>query len=1301
MKQFKVRVLFILALCAVMLFGVVAAGCTNEEETPSGTTYSVTLDRETLEVDRYGTATLQATVEPAGTELVWSSSNEAVCTVSGGTVTPTGVGTATVTVQVKGQEAKDECAVTVTEGSDRPILTVTPSPAEVLKGQELKVTPSLTYRGAAVEGATYTYKTDSSEVATVSADGVLTGVKAGSCELAVEATWKGATFPCTVTVNVKADIGITLKANGEAVPAAVTLRKSLPEGCDESYIRELTVSATVVDAGEEIANPTVVWKAEDDTVVSVANGTVTALAVGKTTVSATYTAEGGDSSTAQFEVEVVLPDLEKDVTLEADRTRDPLTLDLYGIASGILSAKVGEYDLGTVAGSTLTVSRDWINASEDKAYDAVFATEEVIYKCKVNLYSRYVQADLNDIAGNFDHTLLVPNAALWVDPTAEEQALLGGRTSVKKYDRTAENVTIGNPFADRIEIRADKAFKGKTAGYITFELYLLEGTTQFNIWTDPGAKYHEFRVGTDFNQNDPFKFIGENGALLTRPATEQWMTVVVNFAAGGNSRVSIMSNRDELASFFVANVRGYEAKDFDLPSLKVALPETIKLVPEQVYTFDAESLKLAVPYSETMTDLAPESVKIASAESVVTVDEAARTITAGTEEGTTTVTVTLTYHGYTIAVEIEVTVSPVEEITAESTFAVDRLAKAHVLDFATIPELEGREFTAENVTIEGAETANAGTMSEGKLTLTEEWMAATKDGTYTVVVTFIDTIYRIPLRLFTRYLQADLNDYANNWDKPFIVTADIWVDPTEDDEAILGGRTGVKKYVLTQEVGAGNAFSYRVEPQPEKAFPGKKVNYITFELYIPKGSTQLSFLAKSPGDVWYSFTVGTELPANYPFKLIGADGSLLKAPVAEQWMTVVVGYTAGNMGRIALLSQSGAVTSYFVANMRGYEAQDLNVPYVKDFDTEINLRMGKEYTFNAPELAVAYTDAAVTAESFTIACDDEKITLDAEAHKITAKNEAGEVTVNVTVTCNGYTYVIPVTVTIAKKETVEIKEGLQADKLAEMHVLDFTAIPELKEQQFGLENLTIEGLSTEKMGTMSEGKLTLDADWLKAAQDGNYTLTITLEDTIYRIPLRIFTKYVQANLSDASTDDQHSFQTPNPAIWVKPTEEEEALFGGREGVMKFDLTTKNNGFGDRVEMRKAFTGKKVDYITFDLYLLKDYTQLNIWTSAGYNELRVGSNVGVNAPFKLYDENGAPLTQLVAEKWITIVVDYGAKNLTRLAFMSNGTELTAFLVANMRAYEAQDLDIGTSAAAQEATAPAPVALPLFEDRKRTF
>ena len=88
-------------------------------DSPTPTTPSVTLDKETLTLTAGGsTGSLTATTVPAGETVTWSSSDSAVASVAAGVVSPLTAGTTTITakITVDGHDYTDTCAVTVEQG---------------------------------------------------------------------------------------------------------------------------------------------------------------------------------------------------------------------------------------------------------------------------------------------------------------------------------------------------------------------------------------------------------------------------------------------------------------------------------------------------------------------------------------------------------------------------------------------------------------------------------------------------------------------------------------------------------------------------------------------------------------------------------------------------------------------------------------------------------------------------------------------------------------------------------------------------------------------------------------------------------------------------------------------------------------------------------------------------------------------------------------------------------------------------------------------------------------------------------
>ena len=102
---------------------------------------SVALDQSSLVLDNGKSATLTATVTPAGAAertVAWSSSDEAVATVQEGVVTATGAGTATITATVGDHKAS--CKVTVR--SLQALVTITAGGDVTIGGDPRRQAPA-------------------------------------------------------------------------------------------------------------------------------------------------------------------------------------------------------------------------------------------------------------------------------------------------------------------------------------------------------------------------------------------------------------------------------------------------------------------------------------------------------------------------------------------------------------------------------------------------------------------------------------------------------------------------------------------------------------------------------------------------------------------------------------------------------------------------------------------------------------------------------------------------------------------------------------------------------------------------------------------------------------------------------------------------------------------------------------------------------------------------------------------------------------------------------------------------------
>lgn len=266
-------------LVATVLLSTSFWSCSKNEEPeptpPAVTVTGVTLNKTELTLETGGSETLTATVAPSDAtnkNVTWKSSNTAVATVDdNGKVTGVAAGEATITVTTEEGGKTATCKVIV---SDKEIkvtgVKLNKSETSLLVGGNETLTATVLPEDATNQNVTW--KSDKPEIATVDANGKVTGVAVGTATITATAQdGSGVSGSCTVTV-----LAPVKKVTVE--PATLTLGKK------KSYTLKATVevSGSGTDTG-------VTWTSSDETIATVdATGKVTATdKVGTVTITAT------------------------------------------------------------------------------------------------------------------------------------------------------------------------------------------------------------------------------------------------------------------------------------------------------------------------------------------------------------------------------------------------------------------------------------------------------------------------------------------------------------------------------------------------------------------------------------------------------------------------------------------------------------------------------------------------------------------------------------------------------------------------------------------------------------------------------------------------------------------------------------------------------------------------------------------------------------------------------------------------------------------------------------------------------
>ena len=179
------------------------------------------------------------------------------------------------------------CTSTTVEQSSVATIDLSPTTATVRAGATVAFTAQPRDAGGGiVSGGILSWSSSNKTVATVSASGVVSALSAGSALIAVSAQGKSATSTVTVTPREVASVVVT--------PPTLSMRVGLTT--------PLQVQTLDAD-GASLSGRVVTWQSSNSAVATVSSqGSVTALAVGAATISAT-----SEGRTGQVAITVTLP----------------------------------------------------------------------------------------------------------------------------------------------------------------------------------------------------------------------------------------------------------------------------------------------------------------------------------------------------------------------------------------------------------------------------------------------------------------------------------------------------------------------------------------------------------------------------------------------------------------------------------------------------------------------------------------------------------------------------------------------------------------------------------------------------------------------------------------------------------------------------------------------------------------------------------------------------------------------------------------------------------------------------------
>ena len=267
------------------ILGMLVAGSCKEPTVAANPVETMELTPPTVSVRAGGTVTLAAT--PTGVDgnpveggpIVWSSSNVTIATVSSsGVVNALSPGEARIAASAMGKSATATVTVSAREVAS---VVVSPSTISMRVGVSAPLqVQTLDADGSVLTGRAISWASSNSAVATVSAQGTVTGVSAGAAT--ITATSEGRTGQAAVNVTLTPVQTITVSPTLD----------TLGIGTERSYSAVLRDAAGTILTGRAVA-----WSSSNVSIATVSStGVVTGLAAGTTTITASSEGRSGGGS---------------------------------------------------------------------------------------------------------------------------------------------------------------------------------------------------------------------------------------------------------------------------------------------------------------------------------------------------------------------------------------------------------------------------------------------------------------------------------------------------------------------------------------------------------------------------------------------------------------------------------------------------------------------------------------------------------------------------------------------------------------------------------------------------------------------------------------------------------------------------------------------------------------------------------------------------------------------------------------------------------------------------------------------
>ena len=423
MKKSLIIGLMLLSMTGVLPF--VACEQPSGDNPPPQPTYSLTLNKESIEIDIFQECYLLA--EYSGSEKVeWSVSDPSIVSVENGKLT--GLKAGTVTITASAGESKDTCTVVVSAFKENLLkLEAEETNFSMYKGDAKAMALSLEYNGNPISVAVQKSFTSSNpNVVEVSETGTLSAKNFGTAMISAVYSLDQTEVATAVTVSVVSSGKVEIQQGSATIDA-------LGSYAGKQFNNTVTLSAKAYEKGVEQAGANIVWSLEEgQDILSMSGSTFTALNAGTTNVSATYVDIDGVTQTDTIAVTVlpVLVDSKQSIVLSKNQITDGYEVDLSSIVGDSENALTAAW-IASIGDIKINLPCDegkidftTISAGEK---ELCLATRNIIYQVDLELWTVTIDtaADMNLLYEATDGWYRLGgdinmSTTKWAYPTAKE-----------------------------------------------------------------------------------------------------------------------------------------------------------------------------------------------------------------------------------------------------------------------------------------------------------------------------------------------------------------------------------------------------------------------------------------------------------------------------------------------------------------------------------------------------------------------------------------------------------------------------------------------------------------------------------------------------------------------------------------------------------------------------------------------------------------------------------------------------------------------------------------------------------------